>query len=246
MATPTVPPLSAGECQVWWASRAAAALSLLDLLDEHERGRWSRFMREEDKALYLVSHAVRRLVLGAHARIPAREIRFSTLCRHCGKSHGKPLLEENDAGLEFSLSHSGHQTVFAVARGVALGIDVEQVKPERDRVSLIPAVLSELERHAIEALPPDRQGRAFLRYWTRKEAVLKATGHGLAIPLQRVSVSAHDAAPALLCWTAEPPLAGPVELLDLAGAPDHPAALCLLGERLDVVERDAGPLLAAF
>jgi 4'-phosphopantetheinyl transferase len=106
-------------------------------------------------------------------------------------------------------------------------------------------VLSELERRAIEALPLEQQNLAFLRYWTRKEALLKATGHGLALPLRSVSVSAHDAVPALLAWTAEPPLEGPVHLLDLAAAPDRPpAALAMLGERLDVVEHDAGPLLA--
>jgi 4'-phosphopantetheinyl transferase len=244
MAMTTVPPLRPGECQVWWANRMAAARSLLDVLDERERERWSRFMREEDKALYLVAHAMLRLVLAAHSGAAAPAIRFSTICRFCGATHGKPLLEDGAGALEFSLSHSGLYAVLAVCRAVPLGIDVEQVKPERDRTRLIEGVLSERERRAVAALPPEEQALAFLRYWTRKEALLKATGHGLAIPLKSVTVSAHDAAAALLSWTAEPPLEAPAQLLDLAAAPGHLAALAMLGERLGVVERDAAPLLS--
>jgi 4'-phosphopantetheinyl transferase len=241
-----VPRLGDRECQVWWVRPDAAAPSLLDLIDEAERARWSRFMREEDKARYLVSHAMLRLLLAAHSGIPPHELRFSTVCRYCGASHGKPELAGSGHRLQFSLSHSGQQAVVAVCRGVPLGVDVEEMKPGRDRVSLIPSVLSEAERRAVEALPRDRQNLAFLRYWTRKEAVLKATGHGLAIPLKSLTLSAHDAAPELVSWTAEPPLEDPVHFVDLAAvAPDHFAALAMLGERLDVVERDAGALLAA-
>jgi 4'-phosphopantetheinyl transferase len=243
MAT-TVPPLRAGECQVWWARRTAASRPLLDILDARERERWSRFMREEDKGLYLVAHATLRLVLAAHSGAVAPAIRFSTICRFCGATHGKPRLEDGAGALEFSLSHSGLYAVVAVCRAVPLGIDVEQVKPERDRTRLIEGVLSDVERRAIEALPAEQQGLAFLRYWTRKEAMLKATGHGLAVPLKSVTVSAHDAAPALLSWAAEPALEAPAQLLDLAAPSGHLAALALLGERLDVVERDAAPLLA--
>jgi 4'-phosphopantetheinyl transferase len=240
-----VPRLEDRECQVWWARPGAAAPPLLDLLDEAERARWSRFMRAEDKARYLVSHAMLRLVLAVHAGIPPRELCFSTICRYCGESHGKPELAGSGQRLQFSLSHSGEQAVVAVCRAVPLGVDVEQVRPGRDRLSLIPSVLSEAEQQAIEALPRDRRELAFLRYWTRKEAVLKATGHGLAIPLKSLTLSAHDAAPELVCWTAEPPLEGPVHFVDLAAAaPDHFAALAMLGDRLDVVERDAGTLLA--
>ena len=244
MAT-TVPPLRAGECQVWWASRTVAAPPLRDVLDARERERWSRFMREDDKALYLVAHAMLRRVLAAHSGVATPALHFSTICRFCGETHGKPRLEDGAGALEFSLSHSGLHAVLAVCRTVPLGIDVEQVKPERDRTRLIEGVLSELERRAIEALPAEGQGLAFLRDWTRKEALLKATGHGLAIPLKSVTVSPPDAAPALLAWTAEPPLEAPAQLLDLAARPGHLAALAMLGERLDVVERDAAPLLAA-
>jgi 4'-phosphopantetheinyl transferase len=246
MATSTaIPPLQPGECQVWWADRATAASHLMELLDEREQARWSRFLREEDRERYLVAHAMLRVVLAAHLGIPARELRFSTICRHCGKTHGKPRLDHGGEAIEFSLSHSGRQVVVALVRDFPVGVDVEQVKPTRDRTSLVAAVLSGPERRAIAALPADERGEAFLRYWTRKEALLKATGHGLAIAPRSLTVTAPGEAAALLSWTAKQPLEAAVHLFDLKGAPEHVAALAVLGGCPHVVERDAGGLLAA-
>jgi 4'-phosphopantetheinyl transferase len=240
-----IPSLQPGECQVWWADRAAAASRLLPLLDDREQARLSRFRREEDRTRYLVAHATLRVLLAAHLRVPAHEVRFSTICRHCGKEHGKPRLEEGAEGIEFSLSHSGRHVVVALARDFPVGVDVEQTKPERDRASLATAVLSEAEQRALAALPAAGQGQAFLRYWTRKEALLKATGHGLAIAPSRLTVTAPGEAAALISWSADQPLESAAYLLDLAGAPGHVAALAALGVRPVVVERDAGLLLAA-
>lgn len=245
MMVSAVPLLEPGQCQIWWADSAAAAGPLLQVLEEGEQARWSRFLRQEDRGLYLAGHAALRLVLAAHLQRPARDIRFSTVCRYCGRDHGKPRLQGADEDLEFSLSHSGFRAVLAVARGLPLGIDVEHVKPERDRASLIAAVLSESERPAIEDLPAPEQGRAFLRYWTRKEALLKATGHGLAVAPASITVTAHDEAPALISWTAESPLEAPAHLFDLAAPADYVAALAVLGARPRLVECDAGALLAA-
>jgi 4'-phosphopantetheinyl transferase len=238
-----LPPLEPGQCQVWWADSGAAADHLLDVLDEGERARWARFRRAEDRALFLVAHAMLRLRLAAHLGAVPAALRFSTVCRYCGKDHGKPQLE-GGAAVEFSLSHSGRCAVIALARELPLGVDVEQVRSGRDRAALIPAVLSAAEQRAIEAVPEHEQGAAFLRYWTRKEALLKATGHGLAIALRRVTVSAHDEAPALVAWSAEPPLDGPVHLIDLQAVPGNIGALAALGGRPRVVEHDGGALLA--
>ena len=92
MAAAMVPLLGDRECQVWWARPSAAAPALLDLLDAAERERWSCLMRAEDKARYLVSHAMLRLVLAAHSGVPARDLRFSTVCRYCVNSHCMPEL----------------------------------------------------------------------------------------------------------------------------------------------------------
>jgi len=240
----TVPSLRAGECQVWWASPAAGHRELLSLLDANERGRWSRFRRDEDRARYLVAHALARLVLAGHLGAPAAELGFSAACRHCGGTdHGKRRLRAA-GGIEFSLSHSGGRVVLAVARDAALGVDVERLNARRDVAALIPAVLSAAEQHALAALPAAENALAVLRCWTRKEALLKATGDGLAVAPATITVTPPDASPALVAWAAAPPLAAEAHLFDLNPGPGHVASLAVLGPRLAVVERDADRLLA--
>ncbi len=237
------PPLAAGLCHVWWASPAAGRSNLLRLLDAGERERWSWFRRDEDRARYLVAHALKRIVLSAHAGVPAGALAFAVVCRHCGGAHGKPRLSEGADAIEFSLSHSGERVVLAVARGVPLGIDVERLAPERDRASLAPMVLSAAEQSVMATMPVAKHNEALLRYWTRKEALLKATGDGLAVPPASLTVSAPDAAPALLSWAAKPALSTPAFLVDLNAGPGHLASLATLGTLLEVIERDASDLL---
>ena len=80
---------------------------------------------------------------------------------------------------------------------------------------------------------------------TRKEALLKATGDGLAVAPATITVTPPDAPPALVAWTAAPPLASAAHLFDLDPGPGHVASLAVLGARLAVVERDGDGLLAA-
>lgn len=239
----SAPPLRAGECHVWWASPAAAGAPLVALLDAAERERWSRFRRDEDRARYLVAHALKRIVLAGYLGVPPGALAFAARCPRCGGAHGKPRLGEPYGALEFSLSHSGDRVALAVARGVPVGVDVERLAPERDRGSLAAAVLSAAEQETMAALPQARRGAALLRYWTRKEALLKATGDGLAVAPTSLTVSAPEAAPALLAWAAEPPLGARVALFDLDPGPRHIASLAVLGACVAIAERDAGDLL---
>jgi 4'-phosphopantetheinyl transferase len=242
-----VPPLRAGECQVWWARPAAGARELLALLDAGERGRCARFHRDEDRARYLAAHALARLVLAAHLGVPAAALAFHAVCRQCGASdHGKPRLGSAGGGLEFSLSHSGARVVLAVARDAAVGVDVERLNARRDFAALMPAVLSAAEQRVVAALPAPEHVGAVLRYWTRKEALLKATGDGLRVAPAALTVTPPDAPPELVAWETTPPLDPAAHLFDLSPGPGHVASLAILGPRLAVVERDGEGMLAAL
>jgi 4'-phosphopantetheinyl transferase len=107
-------------------------------------------------------------------------------------------------------------------------------------------MLSAAEQPAVAALPAAARGGAVLRYWTRKEALLKATGVGLAVAPAALTVTPPDAAPALVAWEAAPPLDAAAHLFDLSPGPGHIASLAILGPRLAVVERDGDGLLAAL
>jgi 4'-phosphopantetheinyl transferase len=245
LANEVIPPLPADECHVWWASPQAAAPHLLPLLSQAEHTRMNRFGQDADRARYLVARALARTVLSAHLGIPPREITFSTVCRHCGGPHGKPAVAGASKPVELSISHSGERVVLAVARDVPLGVDVERLESRVNPAGLIKRTLSGPERDLLATVPEADRTVAFLTYWTRKEALLKATGHGLAISPAHLTLTAPDVPPALLSWDARSPLEAPARLYDLSPGPGHLAALATLGgAELRVVERDAHALLA--
>jgi 4'-phosphopantetheinyl transferase len=110
-------------------------------------------------------------------------------CPTCAEPHGKPRLRGRYR-LEFSVAHTADLLVFAFQAATSVGVDVEalaghgwQPPPELLELALTPA-----ERRRLDQVPASDQWRAFLRYWTRKEAVLKQLGIGLSAPLHDVAV----------------------------------------------------------
>ena len=94
------------------------------------------------------------------------------MARQCAEKDRNGVPQPTD-GLYWSVSHSS-QCVAAVVAPYAVGIDIEQI---RDVSTLLK------EQIASEAewdLTPENDPTLFFRYWTAKEAVLKATGHGLS------------------------------------------------------------------
>ena len=237
-----IPPIAAGQCQVWWATTPAAPPGLVRLLDPGERERLSRLCRKEDRALFLAAHALTRIVLSAHLGMDPRAIRFSNICRYCGAQHGKPQIDPPSA-LDFSISHSGQRAVVAVAPGAIVGVDVECVTPLWDDSALLSMMLSNSEKLIVDGFQGRARDEALFRYWTRKEAILKATGHGLAVSPASITVSSPCQAPALLVWTAEMP-GEAAFLYDLDAGPGHVASLATLDAELNISEHHANDILA--
>ncbi len=99
---------------------------------------------------------------------------------------GKPTL---DCKVDFSISHSGTCAVCALASGMALGIDIEEVRDielEEFR-EFMPA--SEWQR-IIHSRSPQEE---FFRSWTRCESVIKADGRGLSAPLLKIETGTEKA-----------------------------------------------------
>ncbi|HEU4421191.1 MAG TPA: 4'-phosphopantetheinyl transferase superfamily protein [Pilimelia sp.] len=235
-----VPELAADECQVWWARATDARPALADLLEPAERERMGALRHHRARTLYLVAHALARLVAAAALDTDPATLRFTARCRRCGGPHGKPTLVGADQP-RLSLSHSGGLAVVALTRAVEVGVDVERITLAGRRIPV--TALAAAERAALDTVPGPARLRGFIRYWTRKEAVLKATGDGLAVGPATVSVSPPTRPPALLSW---PGRSGPpIHLHDLADRPGHLACVAMLGRRLHVTEYDASRLLAS-
>jgi 4'-phosphopantetheinyl transferase len=229
-------------CAVWWASVAPDRPSLAALLSSDERARASRLKVEPARAAYVVAHALARVVVGGALDVDPSDVRFDTVCRHCGGPHGKPRVAGSD--LEVSWAHSTGRVVLALARRTPVGVDVETISARTPGPELVELALSAQERRTFAALPSPERHAGFLRYWTRKEAVLKATGHGLAVAPAAISVSGPRDPPAVLAVTVEDVIAGPVHLRDLDVGPGHVAALAMLGREPAVRTMAADALLS--
>jgi 4'-phosphopantetheinyl transferase len=104
-------------------------------------------------------------------------------------------------------------------------------------------MLSNSEKLIVDGFQGRARDEALFRYWTRKEALLKATGHGLAVSPASITVSSPCHAPALLVWTAKMP-AEAAFLYDLDVGPGHVASLATLGAELSISEHQANDILA--
>jgi 4'-phosphopantetheinyl transferase len=147
---------------------------------------------------------------------------------------GKP--ESPGSAFRVSLAHSGDVALVAIASGREVGVDVELLRAGTENWSLSSHALTHSERARLEALPAGRRSGAFLSMWTRKEALLKAVGVGLAVDPQLIELDGQKivAAPAELGqardWTlVDLPLSG------------HAAALALEGPLSRLLLYDARP-----
>lgn len=99
-------------------------------------------------------------------------------------SGGKPVFVENK-DVHFNLSHSGDYV--ALAYGDApLGVDIERVA--RADLKIAKRFFAKEEYEHLAEREEEEQADLFARIWTAKEAVVKASGKGLSIPLERFSV----------------------------------------------------------
>lgn len=165
--------------EVWYVGVDQVPESLAVLLDERDRARRRQILRAADRDRFLAAWVLARLVLGARLGRDPAALRFDRACAHCGDpGHGKPFVQTPASGLDFSLSHVGGLAVLAVS-GRTVGLDVEDTTAGAQ--PLAPA-LTDRERAECSDYAD------FARLWTRKEAVLKAAGKGLAIHPRRIEV----------------------------------------------------------
>lgn len=150
--------------------------SLLGFLDDSERRRMRRFRFEANRLEYLLAHALARWMLAGclgepdPARIPIVH-----------GEYGKPRLACPE-GPAFSLSHCAGAVACAMAYVGQLGVDVESAarRVSLDELGSLVNSPPELDRLAKERENGAAE-RTALRWWTIKEAFLKADGRGLGV-----------------------------------------------------------------
>ena len=133
----------------------------------------------------LAAHALARTMLAERAQCHPSEValRKSRL--------GRPVFvpPPGAAGASVSIGARRGLVVCAVANGGLVGADVECLDSVgADPIAVAAQVCSATELCRLLSLPARERRRWFLRLWTLKEAVLKATGRGLTVPPESVTV----------------------------------------------------------
>lgn len=100
---------------------------------------------------------------------------------------GKPyFIKHPEYG--FSLSHTDHFVGLCIAKDIPmLGLDLEKCKEAKMSVAKRFFTKNEYQ-YLEEKKPGEERDQAFFKLWTRKEAVIKALGDGLRMPLDSFAV----------------------------------------------------------
>ena len=191
----SIPTLNENDCQIWWARISDLQSWHYNLLNDIEREKANSYHHSADRARFIIGCVISRLVLGKILSMSPVQVPIDRMCSVCKVRHGRPQLRRY---LQLSVSHSGEWVVVAFTKSAPVGIDVEQMNPNVDVMKMAEGVLTDIEIAQVMKLPNEQKIEGFLTYWTRKEAVLKATGEGLMIPPVHITVSAPNDPPNLL------------------------------------------------
>ncbi len=221
-------------CTIWVGRLDEADLAdARGLLNEDERARAGRYRDVTARERFELGASMVRRCAARALGIPARDVVVDRTCNRCGEMHGRPRVV--GSGLELSVSHSGDLVLVAVSDGAPIGVDVEDIAARGpfDHTELAMRVCDPTERPHVGSL------RDFLVYWTRKEALLKASGEGLRVPPVDVVVTPPGLPPAVVAWRGRPRPGyqmtnvdlGPGQVASLAVLTTHPITVAVLSDQ---------------
>jgi 4'-phosphopantetheinyl transferase len=176
------------EVALWWGTLAASDEEVVRVsgwLASAEHARAARFGREALSRRYILGRALLRWVLGNALGLPPPAVSIVRGVR------GRPQLA-NGAGIDFNISHTGDVALIGIAHTRRIGVDVERVDRDVRADGLARKFLTSAEQATLAPLPENERRARFLRYWTCKEAMSKATGDGLSAPMRRLEVQLTD------------------------------------------------------
>lgn len=176
------------------ASTVAVRLLCTDALDDgdaalaarlgtDEAARAAKFHHAADRRAYAGAHALLRTLLSQAlpGEVAPRGWRFDQGPR--GKPHLAPGQGARD--VRFNLSHCRGLVAIAIAEGIDVGVDVEALdRHDFDEEAIAASHFCAAERERIARIADAaRRKHEFLAVWTAKEALIKALGDGLSMPL---------------------------------------------------------------
>jgi len=145
------------------------------VLSKEELSKAGRFLKDQDKKRYIVSKYFLRILLSNFVKLKPSEISYHFI------GNKKPAIDN----LNFSVSHSGNYLIIGI-NTKPIGVDIEYINIQFEIDDIIQNSFSENEKSFINN--GSNRTLNFYTLWTRKEALLKATGEGLIDDLNQLEV----------------------------------------------------------
>jgi 4'-phosphopantetheinyl transferase len=212
------------------------------MLDAEELVQADRYRFVADRNIYTAAHALARFMLSEATGLP------TNTWRYVAGEFGKPALagEFSKWNLHFNISHTHGLAACAIASH-DIGVDIERSDRTIDhgiaRHSLAPE-----EIRILNSASPGQESKIFFRFWSLKEAFIKATCEGLRRPLDTFSFSFE---PVRIAFHPErndrPGRDDPAEwrFWELHPTNNCVAALAARSTHVSCIRLDAGPARAA-
>lgn len=126
-----------------------------------------------------------RQVFANYLKIPSAELVIER------NEFGKPYLRDFPEW-HFNLSHSGEKLLLAINHKNPVGIDIERIKLRSSIEEVVKRCFSEKEKNYWFSLSENERLPIFYDFWTRKEAVVKGIGRGIALGLNQCEIDVNQ------------------------------------------------------
>lgn len=157
-----------------------------------------------------------RLLLGAYLGLPGKEVKINR------KIRGKPVLDVSvhPEEIHFSMAKSEDRLLVGISASSHIGVDLEPANRQAcNALGVAKRYFSPAEATALAELAPGSLQPSFLRVWACKEAVVKASGKGIANQFAR--------------FTVDTDISNPAAVLDFDGKGPGEWSLALVSPQVD-------------
>lgn len=149
---------------------------LISMLSSSERDRANRYHFTKDKHRFVICRALLKFILAEHMDLEIDKIIIDI------DANKKPYLAAYPS-VFFNISHAGDYALIAIAKS-PVGVDIEYMNKSFDYEEILPHVFSKTEIDKT-----NNRHFTFYKFWTRKEAIVKAIGKGINDDLPKIPVT---------------------------------------------------------
>lgn len=134
----------------------------------------SEITSEKRRLEYLQSRFTLKSLLAKYVGLTPEVIEFKKI------GEGKPVLMNPTVHLDFNLSHSHDYFAIALSEKGQVGVDIEKVRPAQNLAKIAERFFSPAETQLIQNEKDGiKQTEIFAKFWSGKEALVKAVGGGV-------------------------------------------------------------------